>query len=490
MYRKILILIFAGLLPGWLSAQLSFSTLLNEASVGKDDYVQVSFVIANAKTISGFVAPNFKGFSVVSGPNLQSGMSIVNGVLTKYEGKSYVLKPNAPGRITIQGATAVIDGKKTQSNNVVVTVSDQPSGQPQGNLNPLFGQRDPVDDDEVNEEYFLKPGESIPLKIRENLIVKLDVSKTTCYEGEPIVATYKLCSRLKSESKVTKRPSLGGFSVYDMLQPDTYQPSVEKINGKFFNVHVIRKVQLYPIQAGTYELDAVELENTVRFVKLEIEPGNRSGMEQLLQEYMNGMVEGKPEEHVITLSSKPVTIKVLPLPEEGRPADFDGAVGSFSFKSSLLRQSVTPNETATMQVELNGEGNLPLINEPSVKWPSGLEGFQSRVTENTDKTVSPIRGLKLFSFPLTAAKTGLYTLPSVSFSYFDPKAKAYKSLKTDSLTLIVKPGVANKPNILKALTGKREDGGFNWSILFWLLPVLAVAALGIVFVKKKPVVAR
>lgn len=483
--RKFFVLVI-GLLPLLLFGQVRFSTNLNADKVGRNDYVQVDYVIQNAEKIEQFAAPSaFKGFTLVSGPNQQSGMSLINGVLTKYQGVSYVLKPSGPGRLLIPGASAVVDGKSMQSNAVYVQVLTTASNAAQGNLNPAFGMPAP-EEPEVNEEYFLRPGESMQQKIRDNLIVKLDVSKTTCYEGEPVIATYKLCSRLKSESRVTRRPSLSGFSVYDMLQPESYQPSIEKINGKLFNVHIIRKVQLYPLQSGTYDLDAVELQNTVQFLRLDRDEGGRTEMQQLLNQYMNGMLEGKPEEHVVTLSSKSVTIKVLPLPEEGKPENFDGAVGSFTLRSSLPKSGVTPNETGKYQVELAGEGNFPLINEPQVKWPAGIDSYQPEAVETTDKSVAPMKGTKLFTYSFTAKKTGLYTLPSIQFSYFDPKAKAYKTVKSDSVTLIVKPGAPAAAKEKKKGLLPGPDTSFNWTVLLWLVPVIAVALLGILFVKKKP----
>src|SRR3569833_2108854 len=77
---------------------------------------------------------------------------------------------------------------------------------------------------DVDRDIVLKPGENPKEKIRKNLFLKVQVDKTTCYVGEPIVATYKLYSRLSSESKVTKRPSLNGFSVYDMVDPSSDAP--------------------------------------------------------------------------------------------------------------------------------------------------------------------------------------------------------------------------------------------------------------------------
>ena len=126
---------------------------------------------------------------------------------------------------------------------------------------------EPPGPEAVNREEVLRPGENIKEKISRNLFVKVQVDRNTCYVGEPIVATYKLYSRVNAESRVTRNPSLNGFSVYDMVNPGTDAVSVEKLNGKAFTVHTIRKAQLIPLQAGSIDLDPVEVENVVHFVK-------------------------------------------------------------------------------------------------------------------------------------------------------------------------------------------------------------------------------
>lgn len=478
-------LLLVACLP--LSAQVKFSTVISEKEIGKNGYLQVEYVIENAKTVEQLTAPDFPGFTIVSGPMQQNSMSIINGVSSRSEGISFVLKPKAVGKATIAGATATIDGKPMHSNTVAVSVTNSSSASPAPS-NPLglpFGLSLQEEEPEVNEEYLLKKGENATDKIKSNLLVKLDVSKTSCYVGEPIVATYKLCSRLKSESTVTKRPSLSQFSVYDMVQPEANNPSIEKINGKLFNVHTIRKVQLYPLQDGSFELDPVELDNTVRFVRTEA--GNsKNATQQMLDDYMNGLTQGKLEELRITLASKPAAITVKPLPAEGRPASFDGAVGKkFSISASLAQLAIEANETVLLNVELKGQGNIPLINAPQVLWPQGAEGEEPKVKEDIDKTVAPISGSKLFQYPFTVKEPGRVIIPAIEFSYFDAAANAYKTIKTNPVIAdVVKETKHRKKKA--AVTEQPSNAGNNdyKRKLLWLIPVLIVTIAGFFFLRK------
>ncbi len=150
------------------------------------------------------------------------------------------------------------------------TLPGSQPGNPLGNPFPQMSWPDPspsVPEDIDHRDYVLKPGEDIDEKIQKNLFLKVQVDKNNCFVGEPVVATYKLYSRVRAESRVTKHPSLNGFSVYDMVDPGTDPGSVEKLNVKPFIVRTNRKAQLVPLQPGTIDLDPAETENTVHFFK-------------------------------------------------------------------------------------------------------------------------------------------------------------------------------------------------------------------------------
>jgi hypothetical protein len=477
------LLLLLSVRPGY--AQAKFVTQLSENEIGKNDYVEVQFVVQNASSVESITPPAFTGFKVVSGPMQQSGMSVVNGAVSKSEGISYVLKPNAPGTYTIAGASALVDGKPMRSNSVRVVVNNSTSTHPSTPANPLFGFNAPEEEPVVDEEFALRKNESAAAHIKDNLFVKLDVSKTTCYTGEPIVATYKLYSRLRSESRITKRPSLANFSVYDMIQPDVQGPSREVLKGKAYNVHVVRKVQLYPLQDGSFELEPMEVDNTVGFLRLE-EDNSRYSMQQLVDAYMNGLIGGHQEDQKVTLSSKPVTITVKPLPAEGRPAGFDGAVGKFSIRADVLEKELFTNETGNLQIVLEGDGNIPLINAPSVSWPATVEGFDPAVKENADHTVAPIHGNKIFTYSFSVQNPGVISIPPVSFSYFDPAANVYKTIQTDAILLNVKKGKtkpASKPGAAATQETSRDKWWYAGAAALFVLVVLVAFFL---LKRKKP----
>ncbi|HLZ88644.1 MAG TPA: BatD family protein [Puia sp.] len=482
---------------------MKFTTVVSSQDVVKSDYLQVEFVVENAKQIDEMTPPDFPGFRIVQGPIQSSGMSIVNGNMSQYKGLSFVLEPAKTGKFTIGGAVATVDGKQMRSNSVVVTVhpggsgsansrSTRPGGGgPVGNpfLQPSWPDPFGREPNEVERDYVLKPGENVKEKIRKNLFVRVQVDKNTCYVGEPIVATYKLYSRLSSESRVTKRPSLNGFSVYDMVDPSSDPVSVEKLNGKDYTVHIIRKTQLIPLQSGSIDLDPVEVENTVHFVKGGHQESRRSGnsLRDLLDQMNDESNLGPEIDENVTLDTKPVTITVKPLPEENKPVGYGGAVGNFSVEASLGSNTVAAQDEATLHLVVKGKGNLPVIAAPPVAWPDSIRAFDPTAKEDVNKTVVPMTGTKAFDYVFTPRSAGHYTIPAVNFSFFDPATQTYKTAGTKPLDLQVSPAVRRQHSPASTDVARADEpvsgriGNFLRDRLEWVFAALLVAGVTIYF---------
>ncbi len=130
-------------LPGLYAAgQVKFTTVVSSQDVSKGEYLQVEFVVENAKQIDDMTPPEFRGFHVAQGPIQSSGMSIVNGNMSQYKALSFVLEPEKTGKFTIGGALAIVDGKHMQSNAVVITVHPGAGSSSKG-ANPAPGNASP-----------------------------------------------------------------------------------------------------------------------------------------------------------------------------------------------------------------------------------------------------------------------------------------------------------------------------------------------------------
>ncbi|MEO9003756.1 MAG: BatD family protein [Ginsengibacter sp.] len=431
-------------------AQVQFSVVCPNKKIGKNDLVDIQFKVENASHVGSIIPPSFKDFNVVSGPNQQSSMSSINGKVTQYVSIGFSLQPKSPGKYIIGPATAEADGTEYKSKPVTITVTTDPSLAhnnrsiaPSPSPFPNFNFDLP--DNPVSHQftdYILKPGEDAAEKIKKNLFIKLDVSKKDCFVGEPVVAAFKLYTRLHSETTITDAPSFNGFSVSDLEVNNNNNSKLEKYDGRLYNVYTLRKVELYPLQAGNITLDPVVADNKVTFIKSAYANSqDRSSFFNMLENFgdagvpASGLVEQK-----ITLKTTPTVINVKPLPSENKPNSFKGAVGKFNVVSSLGKDSISTDDAGVLKVTVSGQGNIQLVNAPTIVWPKGIDGYEAKVKDNVDKTTVPMQGNKVFSFPFTVSRQGNYTIDSILFSYFDPSSKEYKTILVPPLQVHVRKG--------------------------------------------------
>ena len=483
-FTLIILLIFPA---GRITAQVKFSASVEPARIAKDELTQLKLAVENGADIQKILPPLLNDFVVVSGPNQESGMTMINGNVKKIVALSYLLKPRKPGKFTLKPATAVVDGTTYHSAPVTVEVSNAVSGTGNsnaGNNMPAFGFNDPFADMPVREEYndyILKKGENPADKIKQNLFVRLETNKTSCYVGEPVIATYKLYTRLKSESNMTKTPSFNGFSVIDLITPDNNELHQEKLNGREYNTYTLRKVQLYPLQSGSLVLESGEIDNTVHFIKAEYANQQQEMMNDIFRDFADATIpaEGIIDEKV-TLQSNPVTIQVKALPDVGKPADFKGAVGNFTISAALEKNNFSTDDAGKLRVTISGEGNLQLVTAPEINWPAGTEAFDPKVTDDLYKTTVPVSGTKMIDFPFTVDTPGTYTIPAVHFSYFDPNAGKYKALTTEPLRVTVTKGTGKGRQPVVDNAANPNNSALNRFFSNRLRVVSVVAALIII----------
>ncbi|MEP7141674.1 MAG: BatD family protein [Ferruginibacter sp.] len=430
-------------------AQASFTATISPGSIGKNETAELRLMIENARQVGQINPPSLKDFIIVSGPNQESGMESNNGVTRQYIGITYFIRPKSTGKFTIAGALAKADGKTLKSNFVTLEVTKNSSGNNQNNAGSGFGGlslfRQPVVQSSFND-FIIKKGENVGEKINKNIFIKVEVSQHSCYVGEPVIVTYKLYTRLKSESSITKNPSFNGFSVIDLLPPGNTYYSIEKLNGREYNVYTLRKSQLYPLQDGPVELESAEVENNIHFIKEEYVNRQRNDIDDMFRDFTQTSIppEGIQDEKV-TLQSKPALIIVKPLPQKDKSPLFKGAVGNFTIEDALEKNNFTTDDAGKLRIAISGAGNMTLIVAPDIAWPDGIEPYEGRAKEQLNKLVVPVSGTKVFEYPFTVAKPGRYNIPAIAFSFFDVKENRYKTVSTKPLSVVVTSGIGKKP---------------------------------------------
>jgi len=426
--RKVILISFFIVLAFSIKAQETFITVAPQDPIPIGESFQVQYIIEDGDLVGSFKHGSFKNFRIVAGPNIYSGSVTKGNQEKQLKNLVYTLVAIKPGRFIIEGATITVNGKLEKSNDVAVEIITKEEAAVR------FNKAMPV----INSDYFLLPGEDAYEKIRKNLFLKMTVNKKDCFVGEPILATFKLYSRLESRSDIVKNPGFYGFTVYDMINLSDKELATEYIQGKLFDVHTIRKVQLYPLREGIYTIDAMEVKNAVEF-------SLRIVHKKTEQEIVEGMLrndsnEVKDKDAVIfesNISTDPVVINVKPTPAKSKPAAYNGATGRFHISASMIKDTVTKNEEGHLEITISGKGNFIQLNAPVVDWPEGIEGFEPVVRDILDKTQTPLSGSRKFSYSFVSAKPGNYVIPAISFSFFDIDSGKYKTVTTPAMQVNV-----------------------------------------------------
>jgi hypothetical protein len=464
--QKIIFIFFSFAVSLAAGAQKVFETVLKKGPVVTGESFRVQYVLDDLIRENDFFPPDFKDFRFVSGPDVYEAQAYGTDGPKKLRNIVYTLEAVNPGRFMIKGASARVDDHFIKSDDVWLEVISRAEAVKKGLQTGL---------PEPDAAYFLRPGEDPYRKIRDNLFLKVMVDKRTCFVGEAVTATFKLYSRLMSKSDIVKNPGFYGFTVQDMIGLNDRQSSTETINGKTFDVHTIRKVQLYPLRPGSFTIDPMEVTNKVEFSGSAV---NKKPEQEIVEGVFPDDDRNKTvnmEEYESNMSSPSLAITVKPSPSKNRPAGYTGATGNFSITASVTKNELAKNEEGQLVVRISGKGNFIQLPEPFIQWPAGIERFDSRVTDSLDHNRSPLAGTRTFRVSFVSARPGHYSIPAVGFSFFDPDSNNYKTISTPVIRVTISD--REKTTGIGRLTS-REETEHSYAFIIWLAGLIVFAAAG------------
>lgn len=416
--------------------QVTFQTQAPKV-VGVDERFKVSFTV-NASNPSNFVAPTFRNVNILSGPNTSRSSSVVitNGhrESTQSTTFTYWLQSLGAGEIYIPAARIIVDGKTYSTQPVKIKVEKDPSlGQRSAN-NPNYNGR---------QQYKQEPVKVIDDKA---VFVRAIPSKTKVVKGEEIVISYKIYTLVPvSEYQVDKFPSSQGFWVEELDNQSTPTLEREVIDGKVYQVATLRKVLVYPQKSGSLHIDPMGLE-----VVAHVQTGTRQRQRQLTGDPFFDAFFNDPFFANITpvfervrkkLKTNALTIQVEELPKTDEV--FSGGVGQFEISSEIDTSYSSTNEAITLQYTISGKGNLTLIEGMDLKLPEEFEVYDPNITDKINKTEYGQSGSRTFQYLIIPRVEGVYEVPSVKFTYFDPESREYKTISAPSYKLNIKKGKEN-----------------------------------------------
>ncbi len=396
---------------------VSVRVMPNPARENQTFQLEITLSGSEAQSVVDVPLPNLSGFARYLGSQGTSqNIQIINGRMSVSKTFTYLFMATKSGTFTIPSVEVRSGGKTYRSQPVSIQILPAGAGGSRSAPGAKAGGARGRASDQLAEQIFLRT----------------KVSKKRVYQGEPVVLTYSLYTRLNVTGyAITKLPSTTGFWVEDMeiqQPPPTYE---ELIDGVRYVVADIKKMALFPTAPGELKIEPMAVDCEVRVRRT-------SRPRDFFDAFFDDPFFGRTVRR--TLYSPPVTIRVLPLPQEGRPVDFSGAVGRFRMSAKIDKDSVQTNEAITLTVKIQGTGNIKVIGEPKLELPPDLEKYEPKVTQRIDKSGSTIRGSKTFEYVLIPRFPGTQRIRPIRFSYFDPVAGEYRTLTSPEFVVRVARG--------------------------------------------------
>jgi hypothetical protein len=350
-------------------------------------------------------------------------IEIINGATMMSNSMILRITPQTAGIFTIPGLTP-------QSQPLVLRVSPDTgsaSGMPYGNLSPPG--RPPV-----------IAGGSAPagthMAADGAAFVRMNLPKRDVYVGESIPVDIEVGLRDGFVTSLNGLPTLTGndFTLNNLSRKP--ERTERMVDGRQYTVLTWHSM-LAPVKPGTFTL-TVETPLTIR---VRTRPARDSMIEDMLGDPFLQNYFGATVSKDITASSVPADLKVLPLPTEGRPANFSGAVGSFKIASDVAAGSAAVGDPLTLRLHVTGSGNFDRVDTPMIEHLDDWKTYPPKSTFTPGDAIG-YKGEKTFEQPLIAAHPGTQSLPDLSFSYFDPETRRYETAHSTPPPVTIAPALA------------------------------------------------
>jgi tetratricopeptide (TPR) repeat protein len=377
-----------SLLPALVRADVSVRASLAPLRAQVGESLALSIDFSGAQDAAPPTLPPIPGFELsYRGPSTQ--VSIMNGQMNASVQHRYALLAMQPGRFTVGPFSAEYKGTQyqTASFNVEVVPAAQGS-QAQAGGDP-GGQR------------ALRLNLSVPrseVYLNERLPIDINLYVGPVRAGDVQYPIF----------------TADGFSIDKFTEPTQHQ---ESIDGQ--TVQVLHfQTTLMPLRSGALSIGPAAL-------TLSVYDRRRGG---------GGFFDDSffADRHPVTLRSDPVVLNVLPLPEEGKPPSFSGAVGSFTLDVSAAPVELNAGDPVTLTMTVRGQGHLPDTAAPALSTTRGFRTYETHATKSEGDS-------KSFEQVLIPTDPRVAAVPAVRFSFFDPEKRRYEVLDSQAVGLTVRP---------------------------------------------------
>lgn len=421
------------------AAHLTIEAQIDQRAVQVQDQFAVDVVV----TIEGqgdadYSPPDFAGFDVVR-RGTQHGQSFVMSFgsgpkVTSTTTYSYVLRAHAAGRFTIGSAKAKSGTEQAQTDPIEIQVGG--SGQaPAPRTQPSTNSPVP----NVGMTGSAAPQQRTPDAPNdargESVLLRVVPDKSDAYVGEQVILSVFLLSRVElADIQSLTQPQLEGMLLERDDRPrHNLTPRLQRINGVEYQVFEIARFAAFALREGPLSVGAFGLD-------------------------AQGGFSFFSQPRTFHVTSPPIQIAAKALPVQNKPAGFPTInVGRYSFSAQLTGNSTEVGKPLTLRLVASGAGNVPKLELPKPQLPGGLRAFdpETKVERHFDQGM--LTGKMTREYLIVASSPGQYTLPPLSFKYFDAQTGVYHDEKSPPLSFAVsgEAGRASEQAPRVEMNGKR-----------------------------------
>lgn len=437
--KQFFIIIFAVLInlhaAGWLLAEepvITASYDKRQAAVGEEIRLTIK-VSGAAGNVQAPRLPAFKGFDTYY-TGRASHLTFINGRSTSTLEFSYVLVPQTPGTYTLSPIEMTVQGRAFRTDPVQIEVTSpiggaplrpQPSPYQQPSSTAAGGGFAPSGGASGNQPIAQEPP-PIEAPDDDNIFVKAWIDKNSVYPNEQVVLTYSLYTRYDTRYEgFQDEPQVSGFWIEEFPMERDVERETVRINGKRYVKADVKKVALFPTSPSEYTINPGSLKVSIRQ-----EPQSSSVFDEFFDDsfFSGGGFFARRENRL--LKPPVLNLSVKPLPEQGKPESFNGAVGSYQMTATVDKTSVKQNDPVTLKIVIEGQGAIETLNRPKIPETPGFKTYDGDSSSQLFKQGNVIGGKKNFEVVFIPTKAGAMTIPSIEFSFFNPMTRAYQRLQT------------------------------------------------------------
>ncbi len=349
--------------------------------------------------------PKIDGLEVrYLGPSTK--ISIINGKMSRSTGMMFTVIPLKSGQFQIPAITMTINAKDYTTQPIAISVANSGSVNPGS---PIKGDKDS------------------PAALQDKIFIVLGTPKKEAYLNEPIPLVIKLFINDLAVKNV-QYPTFEheGFTSEDFGEPRRGQ---QTLGGIAYQIMEFRTF-IYPTRTGDLTLGPAKLGANILIKNSRRESMPSQFGDIFNDDFFDGFL-GQYETKTIQLESANIGIKVLPLPEEGKPSDFSGGVGKYNFEMTVSPTQVKVGDPLTVRMRIAGDGNLKAVNLPAFKDSADFKVYDPKIIDRNGE-----KNLEQVVIPNHDKVT---QLPAVTFSYFDVVDKQYRTVSQGPFALTVSP---------------------------------------------------